>query len=446
MDGGVIIGTREVWGQAQPFGLSRADRFQHLALFGQTGTGKSTLLLSLIGQDIAAGAGCAILDPHGDLAEAVLDRVPRRRTDDVVIVAPHELAHPVAWNPFYRVPEDERALVTSQLVAALKHVWRDSWGPRLEWILANLIAAVLDAPDHLRPTVLSIPRMLVDERYRAAIVRHIRDPQVRQFWTAEFAAWPERFRAEAISPVQNKIGAVVSAPSLRNLLGQWRPTIDLTTVMEEGRVLVVNLAKGLLGEDKTSLIGSLMVASFQSAAMRRAALPEERRRDFHLYLDEYHSFATDAFAGILSESRKMRMSMTMAGQYLDQASEEVQDAIFGNVGSIVAFRVGAGDAERLARELSEYAPATLRGLPRGQVCARVLTNGEAGQPFLGRTLPTTAGQGRAVMIRAQARQRYGRDRREVEGNIRRWLLDDVPFGTGFRERSRRASPPSGFNP
>jgi hypothetical protein len=429
MDDNLIIGEREVWGSRLPFGLSREDRRHHLYLIGQTGTGKSTLIRALIAQDILRGEGCALLDPHGDLKESVVDLIPSHRIDDVVMIEPSDLAHPVAWNPFFRVPMDERPLVASNLTAAFKHLWRDSWGPRLEYLLYNCLAATLDAPDHLRPTILSVPRMLVDDLYRHAIVASVRDPQVKQFWTGEFALWSERFLAEVISPVQNKIGAVVSAPSLRNILGQWRPTVDLHRIMRERKILLVNLSKGQLGEDKANLFGSLIVAGFQAAAMQRAAEPEESRRDFHLYIDEFHNFGTDAFASILSEARKFRLTLVLAHQYLAQLSDEVRDAVLGNVGSIACFRVGAGDAIALAKELSEYSPATLRSLARGEVCVRLLRNGEAGQPFLGTTQPPKSVQrsNRGTVI-SQVRQRYSHKRADVERRISKWLtpLDNNP--------------------
>lgn len=423
MDGDqLIIGTREVWGHPLLFGLSREDRRQHLYIIGQTGTGKSTLLCELIRQDIERGEGCALLDPHGDLANSVLDTIPSWRTDDVVLIEPADLAHPIAINPFFRVPADDRPLVASNLVAAFKHLWRDSWGPRLEYLLYNAIAALLDCPDHLRPTLLSVPRLFVDVRYRDAVVAAVSDPQVRQFWTGEFSQWGERFLSEATAPLQNKIGAIVSAPSLRNILGQWRPTVELSAIMEDGKILVANLAKGEIGEDKANMIGSLLVASFQAASMKRSKIPEAERRDFHLYLDEFHNFGTDSFASILSESRKMRLSLTLAHQFIAQVPEHIRDAVFGNVGSIVSFRVGAEDATQIARELSEYSPATLRGLERGKVCVRLIQSGEVGQPFLGEThVPCDSHKSTAATMRTQSRQRYAHSRSGVEEKIRRWL-------------------------
>ena len=417
----LIIGSREVWGRSQLFGLSPADIRHHLYVIGQTGTGKSTLLRELMRQHLVQGRGFALIDPHGDLADDVLDLVPSSRINDTTLIEPARLSHAVAINPFYRVPIDDRPLVASNLVAAFRHLWRDSWGARLEYLLFNSFAAILDAPDHLRPTLLSVPRMLVDERYRAAIVKHIADPQVRQFWQLEFAGWHERFRAEAISPLQNKVGAIITAPASRNMLAQWKPTIDLARIMNNGQVLIVNLSKGEIGEDKANLIGSLLVASFQSIAMKRAAIPEPERRDFHLFLDEFHNFGTDAFAAILSEARKFALTICISHQYLAQTSEEVQAAVFGNVGNLVCFRVGADDAIRLARELSEYSPATLRGLNRGGICVRLTSDGATLQPFLANTLPRQAVRLPSRATIEKRMTRYARPREEIEGNIARWL-------------------------
>ena len=421
------IGKRIVWGNNLPFGLTREDRRQHLYLVGQTGTGKSTLLTQLIQQDIENHEGCAFIDPHGDSARYILTLIPPARIDDVVLIEPSDLEHPVAINPFYHVPKDERPLVASNLVAAFKHLWSDSWGPRLEYLLYNTLAAILDAPDHLRPTILSIPRMFVDDSYRLAVVAHIIDPQVRQFWEGEFATWSERFRAEIISPVQNKVGALVSAPALRNILGQWRPSIDLVNIMESKKILIVNLAKGEIGEDKANMIGSLLVASLEAAAMRRSRVSENKRSDFYLYIDEFHNFGTEAFIPILSESRKMHLCLTIAHQFLTQIPENILDAVFGNVGSIISFRVGAEDAERLSHELTEYSPMTLRGLERGHVCVRLLKQGEASQPFTGNIdAALQHGNHHSDKVRSQVRQRYSSSRSAVEKNINSWFNRVTP--------------------
>lgn len=265
--------------------------------------------------------------------------------------------------------------------------------------------------------------MLVDKPYRAAIVRAIRDPKVRFFWHSEFSNWNERFLSEIISPVQNKVGAIVSAPSLRNILGQWRSSFDIASVMRERKILLLNLSKGQIGEDKANLIGSLVVATLQAAAMKRAAELEGERSDYHLYVDEFHSFGTDVFSSILSEARKFRLTLTLSQQYLAQSPDNnIRDSILGNVGNLICFRVGADDARHMSRELADYSPDMLRNLGRGEVCVRLLQCGETLQPFMGTTWPPSErGFGRTKTIREQCRQRYSKNRKQVEAQIAQWL-------------------------
>jgi len=422
MEHAVQIGYRQVWGGEVPLTLSRRDRRRHLYLIGQTATGKSTLLRNLIAQDIAVGSGCALIDPHGDLALEVMDVVPGSRIDDVVVVDPSDTAHPIGFNPFYRVPPDERALMAANLTATFKHLWRSSWGPRLEYILFNTIAALLDAPDELRPSFVSIPLMLVQRPYREAVVRHVRDPRVRSFFVDEFARWNDRQLEERIGSVQNKIGQFLANPFVRNIVGQWKPSVDLADVLAQKRILIVRLSKGLVGEEPANLLGSFIATGLQQAAMGRAALPEAERPDFHLHIDEFHNFTTDAFAGVLSEARKYGLTLTVAHQYLAQLSPEVADAVFGNVGSVVAFRVGSGDAERLAVEIGQFHPRIFGDLEVGEVCVRLLQGGELALVARGRSeanVVPSVGKGKTVM--EQSRQRYGRPRCVVEKRISQWL-------------------------
>lgn len=418
----IQFGEREVWGGKQPLGLFREDRRRHTYIVGQTGTGKSTLMREMIAQDIEAGEGCAIIDPHGDLALEVLDRVPPSRIDDVIFLDPSDIAHPIGINPFYRVPLDERSLVASNIVATMKHIWRDSWGPRLEYILYNTVAGVLDAPDHLRPSMLSIPLVFVRKDYRDRIVRSVQDPRVRSFFVDEFASWNERQISEYLSSVQNKIGQFLSNPFIRNILGQWRPSIDLHHIVESRKILIVRLSKGTLGEEPANLLGSLIASGFQQAVMRRASKREEERGDFHLHIDEFQNFTTDAFASALSEARKYRLNLTLAHQYLDQLDPAVRSAVFGNVGSIIAFRVSAGDAEHLSRELGDYVPTVFSDLSRGQVCARLMQEGEPRPACLGKTDPNmTRVYGRSKTIIEQCRQRHATPRGVVEARIQQWI-------------------------
>ena len=420
----IVLGEREGLSGRRPFGLSAESRRQHLYVIGKTGTGKTTLLRNLLIQDIEAGRGCGLIDPHGDLAEELLDHIPRRRTDDVVYLDPADLACPPAFNLLESVPPDARHLVTRGVVAAMRHIWHDSWGARLDYILTNAVAALLDYPSGAGgQTLLGISRMLIDPTYRARVTRYIVNPKVRQFWEIEFPGYTERYAAEATPAIENKIGQLLTSPTLRNILGQVRSTIRPAEIMDKGQIFIANLAKGRLGEEDASLLGSLLVTSFQLAVMARAAQPEEARRDFFLVIDEFQNFGTRAFASILSEARKYRLGLTIAHQYTAQLDEAVRASVFGNVGSLAAFRVGADDTDSLARELAPYPAKTLRELDRGQIAARLLSSaGEVGDAFLGTTLPPLpARHGRSANVRAQSRCRYGRRREVVEDKILRWL-------------------------
>jgi hypothetical protein len=419
MNDHINIGMRHAWGGDKPFGLLRADRRQHLYAIGQTGTGKSTLLRNLIVQDLEAGEGVAVIDPHGDLAEEILDYIPPWRTDHVVYFDATDAEHSVGLNLLARVPERDRHLVASGIVGAFKSIWRDSWGPRLEYFLYACVAALLDCEN---VSLLGVQRMLVDERYRDWVIRQVKDPSVRSFWLSEFASYDNRFLSEVLSPVRNKVGQLLMAPPMRHVLGQVSSTFDPRFMMDRGRILIANLSKGRLGADKSNLLGAILVTQFQLAAMSRADTPEDRRPDFYLYVDEFHNFATDSFASILSEARKYRLCLTLAHQYIDQVSEPIRDAVFGNVGSLVSFRVGERDAEDLARLIGEYRPETLSSLGNHEVCARVLNGGNHGAPFLGVTCPPEGKRyGRKDNVMARARERYAVPRRAVEGKIGRWI-------------------------
>ena len=417
--GDLHIGNRSIWGQTFPFGISAANRRRHLYVIGQTGTGKSTLLRSLMAQDMAAGQGLALIDPHGDLALDVLDLVPPHRIDDVVFLDPSDLDHVVGFNPFYRVEPDEQALVASNLVAAFRHVWADSWGPRLEYILYNAVAALLAAPDPLRPTFLAIPRLLVDPDYRRRVLMGVTDPRVQSFFRDEFDHWGERQLAEALSPVQNKIGQVISNPAVRNVLSQWHPRFDLDDAMQTRKILIVRLPKGTLGADPANLLGSLLVAGLLQAAMRRA--DPTTRVPFHLYIDEFQNFTTDAFASILSEARKFAFTLTIGHQYLGQLTLPIRDAVLGNVGNIVAFRVGADDAEVLSHELGDFIAPVFRDLTRGEVIVRLTEDTNVTQAFRGAVDSPGGSLGTRPRAIAKSQRAHTRPRGDVEANIARWL-------------------------
>jgi type IV secretory pathway TraG/TraD family ATPase VirD4 len=295
------LGERWVWGGEQPVGLRRQDRRQHLYVVGKTGTGKTTLLRNLILQDIEAGEGVGLIDPHGDLAEELLDFIPKWRTDHVLYFDPADGQWPVGFNLLKSVEPHRRHLVASAVVGSFKSIWRDSWGPRLSYLLYASVAALLECQN---TSLLGVQRMLADSRYRDWVVRQVRDPAVRSFWEKEFAGYDRRFLSEVISPVQNKVGQLLMSPPVRLAIGQVRSRLDPRFLMDNRRILIANLSKGRLGEDKSALLGALLVSQFQAAAMARAEVPEEGRRDFYLYIDEFHNFTTDSFASILSEARK----------------------------------------------------------------------------------------------------------------------------------------------
>lgn len=341
------IGNREHWGQEEPFGVRRTDRRQHLYVIGKTGAGKSTTLENMALQDIYAGYGVGFIDPHGQSAQSLIDRIPPSRTEDVVYFDPSDRDFPIGFNLFEPVPESERALVASGIVGIFKSIWRESWGPRLEYILYATVAALLDCEN---VSLLGVPRMLSDPKYRAWVVRQIKDPIVRSFWENEFDAYDKKFAQEAIAPIQNKVGQLLMSPAIRNILGQVRSKIDFRFMMDDRRIFIANLSKGRLGEDKANLLGAVLVTKFQLAAMSRSTIAETDRKDFFLSIDEFQNFSTDSFAAILSEARKFRLCLTLSHQYMDQLRDEIRKAVFGNVGSIVSFRVGPTDASFLEEE------------------------------------------------------------------------------------------------
>ena len=421
-DSPLILGRRQSgWDpEGEPVGLAPADARHHSYVIGQTGSGKSTLLLNLARQHLAAGRGFALLDPHGDLADAVLAGFPSHRADDLVLFNPADLEFPVGLNLLAHVARDRRHLVASGIVEACKGLWRDSWGPRLEYILLNTLLALLDAEN---VSLLGVTRMLVDDRFRERIVRQLQDPQVRRFWELEFAHYDPRFLREAIAPIQNKVGQFLLNPPIRNVLGQVRSRVDFRHLMDTGRVFVANLAKGRLGAEPANLLGSLLVSQFQLAAMGRVDQPEAERRDFHLLVDEFHNYTTDSFAGALAEARKYRLSLTLAHQYGAQLTDRVRDAVFGNVGTLVVFRVGHADAERFEQEFGgELKARQFADLDRHHAYVRRLADGVAQEPVVLRTLPPMAVHHRSVerLIR-RSRERYARPRAEVEAKLERWL-------------------------
>lgn len=369
--------------ERRTFGIKRADRRAHLYVIGKTGTGKSTLLETLIRQDVAHGEGLALLDPHGDLAEKVLAGIPEERKRDLLYLDPIA-PQPLGFNPLENVPPLKRPLAAAGLLEVFKKIWADSWGPRLEHILRNALLALLDQPD---ATLGDVLRLFADSTFRRHVASRIQNPHVRTFWVEEYEGYPARFRAEAIAPIQNKVGAFLTNPILHRIVGRTTSSFDLRKVMDDGKILIVNLAKGKIGEDAAALLGAMLVSKVSLAALSRAETPESERRDFYLYLDEFQNFTTLSLASMLSELRKYRVNMVLAHQYLAQLDLQIRNAILGNVGTIISFRVGMEDAEILAKEFyPEFAPMDLVGLPNHNIYLRLMVDGRVSPPFSAETL------------------------------------------------------------
>jgi energy-coupling factor transporter ATP-binding protein EcfA2 len=423
----ITIGERHGWGDPRPFGIAPIDERHHVYIIGKTGSGKTTLLRNLVLQHIAQGHGVGVIDPHGDLAEELLNFIPPKRADDLVYFNPGDLEFPIGLNPLGNVPPDAWHLAASGIVSAFKGIWRDSWGPRLEYILYNAVSALLECRNQ---TLLGVNRLLVDDEYRAQVIRQVKDPFIRGFWAEEYEGYDERFRREAIAPIQNKLGQFLLNPVIRNILGQIKRKVDIPFVMDHGRLFIANLSKGRLGEAKANLLGSLLVTQFQLGAMARARLPEGERRDFYLFIDEFMNFSTDAFASILAEARKYRLCLTLSHQYIDQLSLPVRQAVFGNVGTLIAFRIGSTDAEVMEKEFGKsFTAATLADLERYEAVVKLLVEGSNIEPFRAKMLPPFGSRtGRRDKLIVLSRERFAMPRRVIEDKLKRWMRRFQPDG------------------
>jgi len=414
--------------QRRRFGIKIDDRRRHVYIIGKTGMGKTVMMENMAIQDIQAGRGVGFVDPHGEAAERVLDFVPPHRINDVIYFNPADIDYPIAFNVMEKVDFANRHLVASGLMGVFKKIWPDVWSARMEYILNNTILALLEYPGS---TLLGVNRMLADPEYRKKVVEKVADPVIKSFWVNEFARYTQRYEVEATAAIQNKVGQFISAPLIRNIIGQVRSTIDMRKLMDEGKILICNISKGRIGEDNSRLLGALMITELQLATMSRVDIPEELRRDFYLYVDEFQNFATKSFVNILSEARKYRLSLTIGNQYITQLEEmtptgkssEVRDAIFGNVGTIVCFRVGAEDAEFLEREfLPEFMAEDLVNLTKYNVYLRLMIDGLAGRPFSAETLspfPKPEESHKEKIIKV-SRERYGTPKKIIEEKITKW--------------------------
>lgn len=417
-----VIGETNFRGHRERFGIKTVDRRRHIYIIGKTGMGKSVLLENMIASDVNRGKGVAVIDPHGDLAEAVIDAVPSNRTNDVVILDPSDTAFPFAFNMLeYTEDPNKRNLMASGLLGVFKKMYSDSWGPRLEHILRNCLLALVEYPN---TSMLGIMRILVDDKYRRQVVAKISNPMVKSFWEDEFGKMQDRQRTEAISPIQNKVGQFLSSPMIRNIVGQVKSTVNIRFMMDTGKIIVVNLSKGKIGEDNSSLLGSMLITKFQLDAMSRADMAGEDRKDFYLYVDEFQNFATDAFAVILSEARKYKLNLIMANQYVAQMPDEVRDAVFGNVGTSLCFQVGYDDAEHFSNQFSEEVlPNDIITLPKYNCYTKLMIDGMPSKTFSLSTLPPPQiaqdPERRDKIIRL-SRERYCKSREVVEDKILRW--------------------------
>ena len=415
-------------GSLIPFGIKAKDRQRHMYVIGKTGMGKSTLLENMAAQDIMNGEGMAFIDPHGSAVETLLEYIPEHRINDVVYFAPFDMDNPISFNVMEDVGEDKRHLVVSGLMSTFKKIWVDAWSARMEYILTNALLALIEYPD---TTLLSVSRMLADKAYRDRVVDYCKDPAVKAYWTDEFAKYTERFTADALPAIQNKIGQFTGNPLIRNIIGQPHSSFDIRKMMDEKKILLINLSKGLIGETNANLLGSMLTTRIYLAAMSRADLPVQVMKtmpNFYFYVDEFQSFANATFANILSEARKYHLNLIIAHQYVDQMEEDVRSAVFGNVGTTIAFRVGPFDAEILETVFSpQFLAVDLVNLGFAQIYLSLMIDGIGSQPFSAVTLPplelpTVSYRGMAI---EGSRKNYTCPRSEVEKVVAD-LLTPIP--------------------
>lgn len=373
------IGTTDWRNTKTPFGIKDKDRLGHFYVIGKTGVGKSTLLQNMAISDIQKGKGLALLDPHGDIAEDILNFIPNERLHQVIYFNPSDIEHPIGFNPLYRVSEDFHHLVASGIISTFKKIWSESWGPRMEHILRFCLLTLLQYPS---ATLLHIQPLLTNREFRFHVLSSVKTTFILEFWHNEFEKFSPSLKAEAVSPILNKVGLFQTSNPLRSVVGQSKSTLDISELMEKGYILIANLSKGQLGEEVSSMLGSMVVTSIQLSALSRSTKPEIARKPFYLYVDEVHSFVSLSFADILSEARKYALGLFMAHQFMDQLPEKIRLAIFGNVGTIVSFRIGAEDAKYLAQEFfPEFDESDLVHLPRYSMYLKLMIDGTTSKPF-----------------------------------------------------------------
>ena len=428
-------------GKRVPFGIKSRDRDRHMYVIGKTGMGKSTLLENMAIQDLRNGEGIALLDPHGGTAEHLLDFVPEERINDVVYFAPFDMDHPIAFNVMEDVGYDKRHLVVSGLMATFKKIWQDAWSARMEYILTNTLLALLEYPD---ATLLGVNRMYTDKDFRAKVVDNVKDPVVKDFWLKEFANYGDRYTQEATPAIQNKIGQFTGNPLIRNIIGQPKSSFDIREMMDSRKILIMNLSKGLVGETNMRLLGSMLVTRIFLAAMSRAdrsSAELKRLPHFYFYVDEFQNFANETFAEILSESRKYKLNLTIAHQYIEQMEEEVRDAVFGNVGTTVTFRVGPFDAEVLETIfMPKFTKEDIVSLDKRQIYLSLMIDGVGSAPFSAVTLPPIEPPPVSYRERIidQSRAQFTAQREGVEKGIVEELMKSAESEAPLDARMRKA--------
>ncbi len=380
-----IFASTNFRSQAVKFGIKADDRRRHVYIIGKTGSGKTNMAEVMAINDIRSGNGLAIIDPHGEFAEKMLKFVPAERVADTIYFNPADTEYPVAFNPMEQVSPEFRHLIASGLMSVFKKIWVDAWSARMEYILNNTLLALLEYPG---ATILGVMRMMAEKEYRKKIVDSLQDPVIKAFWVNEFGRYSERYETEALGAIQNKIGQFISNPLIRNVVGQHHSSMNMRKIMDEKKIFIANLSKGKMGEDNSRLLGAMLISRLQLAAMSRVDIAEKERNDFYLYVDEFQNFATDSFASILSEARKYRLNLILIHQYIEQLDEKVRPAVFGNVGTIACFRVGAPDAEFLENEfMPEFTANDLVNLPKWSTYIKLMIDGIASHPFSAAPLP-----------------------------------------------------------
>ena len=403
------------------FGIREKNRRGHMYVIGKTGTGKSSLLGNMALSDIKGRNGIALIDPHGDLAESLLSHIPKERIKDVIYFNPGDLEFPIAFNPLGKVHPDFHHLIVSGLISVFRKIWSEFWGPRLEHILRHALLTLLEYPES---TLLDVTRLLTEKEFRMKVTNRITNPHVRMFWINEFEKYTPWLRSEAVSPILNKMGQFLTSLPLRNIIGQHANRFHINEVMDNGKILIVNLAKGRIGEDVSALLGSMLVTEIYLSALRRARIPESERRAFYLYVDEFYSFITLSFTDILSEARKYGLNLVLAHQYIAQLHEKVRDAVFGNVGTIISFRVGGDDAVFLSKEFKPtFTESDLLLLPNYHIYLKLMVNGVTSLPFSATTLPFPSNSvSNPEEIVEHSRIRYCTKRKKAEEEILNRIL------------------------